>query len=64
MSQQQQVKSKTKEASETPVEPMPQEQTKNERLKADIDDILDEIDCVLMENAEQMVSEYRQMGGE
>ena len=35
-----------------------------EKLKKDIDDILDEIDDALMENAEQFVSGFVQKGGQ
>jgi ubiquitin-like protein Pup len=35
-----------------------------ERLKADIDDLLDEIDEVLETNAEDFVRSYVQKGGE
>lgn len=35
-----------------------------DKLKADIDDLLDEIDEVLEENAEEFVGRYIQKGGE
>lgn len=35
-----------------------------ERLKAELDDLLDEIDGVLEENAEEFVKNYVQKGGE
>ncbi len=35
-----------------------------EKLKEDIDDLLDEIDSVLEENAEEFVRNYIQKGGE
>jgi len=37
---------------------------RGEKLKAEIDDILDEIDEVLEENAEEFVRNYVQKGGE
>ena len=37
---------------------------RGEKLKAEIDDILDEIDDVLEENAEEFVRNYVQKGGE
>ncbi len=37
---------------------------RNEELDADIDSILDEIDSVLEENAEEFVGAYIQKGGE
>jgi prokaryotic ubiquitin-like protein Pup len=41
-----------------------QQTTKGEELKAEMDDILDEIDSVLEENAEEFVKSYVQKGGE
>jgi ubiquitin-like protein Pup len=38
--------------------------TKGEQLKSDLDDLLDEIDVVLEENAEEFVRNYVQKGGE
>jgi prokaryotic ubiquitin-like protein Pup len=38
--------------------------TKGERLKADLDELLDEIDEVLEENAEEFVRNYVQKGGQ
>ena len=35
-----------------------------EKLKAELDDLLDEIDDVLEENAEEFVKSYVQKGGE
>ena len=37
---------------------------RGEKLKAEIDDLLDEIDEVLEENAEEFVRNYVQKGGE
>ena len=37
---------------------------RGEKLKEDIDDLLDEIDSVLEENAEDFVKSYVQKGGE
>ena len=37
---------------------------KGEQLKAELDDLLDEIDSVLEENAEEFVRNYVQKGGE
>jgi prokaryotic ubiquitin-like protein Pup len=42
----------------------PQTSEKGEKLKAEIDDILDEIDEVLEDNAEEFVRNYVQKGGE
>jgi ubiquitin-like protein Pup len=38
--------------------------TKGEEIKTDMDDLLDEIDAVLEENAEEFVKAYVQRGGE
>ena len=38
--------------------------SKGEKLKDEMDDILDEIDSVLEENAEEFVKSYVQKGGE
>jgi prokaryotic ubiquitin-like protein Pup len=38
--------------------------SKGEKLKEEMDDILDEIDSVLEENAEEFVKSYVQKGGE
>jgi ubiquitin-like protein Pup len=38
--------------------------TKGEKLKEDMDEILDEIDSVLEENAEEFIKSYVQKGGE
>ena len=38
--------------------------SKGETLKEEMDDILDEIDSVLEENAEEFVKSYVQKGGE
>lgn len=37
---------------------------RGEELKKELDDLLDEIDGVLEENAEEFVRNYRQKGGE
>ena len=37
---------------------------KGEKLKKDIDDVLDKIDDILEENAEEFVTNYIQKGGE
>jgi prokaryotic ubiquitin-like protein Pup len=38
--------------------------TKGDQIKADLDDLLDEIDEVLEDNAEEFVRNYVQKGGE
>ena len=49
---------------EETVEEMPATSERGEKLKEDIDDLLDEIDSVLEDNAEEFVRSYVQKGGE
>jgi ubiquitin-like protein Pup len=42
----------------------PEAQTKGKRLKEDMDKLLDEIDSVLEENAEEFIKNYVQKGGQ
>jgi ubiquitin-like protein Pup len=42
----------------------PEAQVKGARLKEDMDKLLDEIDSVLEENAEEFIKNYVQKGGE
>lgn len=46
------------------VEDAPTTSDKGEELKAELDDLLDEIDEVLESNAEEFVKSYVQKGGE
>jgi ubiquitin-like protein Pup len=46
------------------VEDVPASNERGEKLKEDIDDLLDEIDSVLEDNAEEFVRNYVQKGGE
>jgi prokaryotic ubiquitin-like protein Pup len=46
------------------VEDAPASTKSGEQIKADLDDLLDEIDGVLEENAEEFVKSYVQKGGE
>ena len=46
------------------VEEAPPSAKSGEKIKADLDDLLDEIDEVLEENAEEFVKSYVQKGGE
>lgn len=56
-------KSKQTSEKETKVEELPKTDSKEE-LKADLDDLLDEIDGLLEENAEEFVKGYVQKGGQ
>jgi ubiquitin-like protein Pup len=49
---------------ETVTEEAPPASGQGEKLKAELDDLLDEIDEVLEENAEEFVRNYVQKGGE
>jgi len=46
------------------VEELPEASESGEKLKADMDDLLDEIDSVLETNAEDFVKSYVQKGGQ
>jgi len=45
-------------------EELPARSESGEKLKEDIDDLLDEIDSVLEDNAEEFVRSYVQKGGQ
>ncbi|HEY7224104.1 MAG TPA: ubiquitin-like protein Pup [Micromonosporaceae bacterium] len=47
-----------------PAAPNPELAERHEKLTEDVDDLLDEIDSVLEENAEEFVRGYVQKGGE
>ena len=55
---------KEEKTTETEVKTNPKTIEKGEKLKKDIDDVLDKIDAVLNENAEEFVKNYVQKGGE
>jgi prokaryotic ubiquitin-like protein Pup len=52
------------ERDEEAVEDVPATSESGERIKAELDDLLDEIDDVLEQNAEDFVKSYIQKGGE
>ncbi len=54
----------TREEEEAEVEDAPGRSESGEKLKAELDDLLDEIDEVLETNAEDFVKSYIQKGGE
>ena len=65
MPEQEQKKKTTKERSTETVEEAAAAPTeRGDRLKADLDDLLDEIDEVLEDNAEEFVRNYVQKGGQ
>ena len=53
-----------KEREEEVVEDAPATNERGEKLKEEMDDLLDEIDSVLEDNAEEFVRNYVQKGGE
>ena len=55
---------KEEKKAEVEVKTNPGTTEKGEKLKKDIDDVLDKIDDVLEENAEEFVKNYVQKGGE
>ena len=63
-SERQQKKRKTPPPAEEGGAASPEAQVKGKRLKEDMDRLLDEIDSVLEENAEEFIKNYVQKGGE
>jgi ubiquitin-like protein Pup len=57
-------KTTTTERTEDVVEEVPGASATGDKLKAELDDLLDEIDEVLEDNAEEFVRNYVQKGGE
>ncbi len=57
-------KTTTTERVDEVVEEVPAASATGEKLKAELDDLLDEIDEVLEDNAEEFVRNYVQKGGE
>jgi prokaryotic ubiquitin-like protein Pup len=64
MAEREQKKKTTTERPEEVVEEVPATSASGEKLKAELDDLLDEIDEVLEDNAEEFVRNYVQKGGE
>ena len=64
MAEREQIKKNAPERTETEVEETPATSETGEKLKAELDDLLDEIDEVLESNAEEFVKSYIQKGGE
>ncbi len=65
MAEREQIKKQAPARSEAnEVQEVPTTSKKGEELKAELDDLLDEIDEVLEENAEEFVRSYVQKGGE
>ncbi len=64
MAEREQIKKTTPTREETEVEEVPATSETGEKLKAELDDLLDEIDDVLETNAEDFVKSYIQKGGQ
>lgn len=64
MAERQQKKRPAPEREEAEVAEAPASSEQGEKIKEDIDDLLDEIDGVLETNAEDFVKSYVQKGGE
>ncbi len=64
MAEREQKKKTSSERVDEVVEEVPASTATGEKLKAELDDLLDEIDEVLEDNAEEFVRNYVQKGGE
>ncbi|MFT7473171.1 MAG: ubiquitin-like protein Pup [Verrucomicrobiales bacterium] len=64
MAEREQIKRTGQNTEAEEVEELPAASESGEKLKADMDDLLDEIDEVLETNAEDFVKSYIQKGGQ
>ncbi|MHB2028828.1 MAG: ubiquitin-like protein Pup [Acidimicrobiales bacterium] len=64
MSERERISKQRSERTKESVDDVAVDATKGDQLKADLDDLLDEIDEVLEENAEEFVRNYVQKGGQ
>ena len=64
MAEREQKKKQAPTKSDEVVEEVPGQSEQGEKIKAELDDLLDEIDDVLETNAEDFVKSYIQKGGE
>lgn len=64
MAEREQKKKPAPQRTEEEIAETPEPSEKGEKLKAELDDLLDEIDDVLETNAEDFVKSYVQKGGE
>jgi ubiquitin-like protein Pup len=64
VAERQQKQKNTPSRTEEVVEEAPASTERGEKIKAELDDLLDEIDDVLETNAEEFVKSYVQKGGE
>ena len=64
MAEREQKKKQAPAKADEVVEDVPAKSEQGEKIKAELDDLLDEIDEVLEVNAEEFVKSYVQKGGE
>ena len=64
MAEREQVRKPAPEEREAETAPAPATSERGEEIKAELDDLLDEIDEVLESNAEDFVKSYIQKGGQ
>ena len=64
MAEREQIKKSAPQREQAEVEETPAVSAQGEELKAELDDLLDEIDEVLESNAEDFVKSYIQKGGQ
>jgi ubiquitin-like protein Pup len=64
MAEREQKKKPAPQREDQGVEEVPAASESGEKIKAELDDLLDEIDDVLEQNAEDFVKSYIQKGGE
>jgi prokaryotic ubiquitin-like protein Pup len=64
MAEREQIRKPAPAKKDTEIEEAPAPSEKGEKIKAELDDLLDEIDDVLETNAEEFVRSYVQKGGE
>jgi len=64
MAEREQKKKPAPKTDDTEIAEAPEKSEKGEKLKAELDDLLDEIDDVLETNAEDFVKAYVQKGGQ
>lgn len=64
MAEREQIKRTSTERTDDEIVEVPTASDKGDKLKAELDDLLDEIDGVLETNAEDFVKSYVQKGGQ
>ena len=64
MTEREQIRKPSRDREQESVEETPASGKQGEKIKAELDDLLDEIDEVLETNAEEFVKSYVQKGGQ